>query len=57
MMMLRKEHLTQDGLLAIINLKASINLGLSETLKIAFPNSVAVPIPPIKDKKKIQDPY
>ena len=33
----RKEHLTQKGLLAIINLRASLNLGLSESLKTAFP--------------------
>jgi hypothetical protein len=40
MMMLRKEHLTQEGLLAILSLRASLNLGLSESLKTAFPNIV-----------------
>ena len=38
--MQRKEHLTQKGLLAIISLRASLNLGLSESLKTAFPNIV-----------------
>jgi hypothetical protein len=40
MMMLRKEHLTHKGLLAILSLRASLNLGLSESLKTAFPNII-----------------
>jgi len=35
-----KEHLTKDGLLKIVSLKASLNLGLSEQLKVAFPNII-----------------
>jgi hypothetical protein len=34
----RKEHLTKEGLQQIINLRASINLGLSEKLKTEFPD-------------------
>ena len=33
----RGEHLTNSGLLEIINIRASINLGLSPELKAAFP--------------------
>lgn len=32
------EHLTTKGLLKILSLKSSLNLGLSKTLKAAFPN-------------------
>ena len=39
-MMQRKEHITQEGLLTILSLKASMNLGLSENLKVAFPDIV-----------------
>jgi hypothetical protein len=52
-MMSRKEHITQEGLLTILSLRASLNLGLSEALKTAFPkikpvirpkvNNIAVP--------------
>ena len=34
------EHLTEKGLLKILGLKSSLNLGLSETLKQAFPNII-----------------
>jgi hypothetical protein len=37
-MMQQKEHLTIEGLQEIINLKAGLNLGLSDVLKAAFPN-------------------
>jgi hypothetical protein len=39
-------HLTEDGLMQIINLKASINLGLSDLLNSKFSNfnPVARPI-------------
>jgi len=42
MMVSRKEHLNTDGLQAIINIRAGINLGLSELLKKEFPNTVVV---------------
>ncbi len=45
MMMKRGEHLTVEGLQKIINIRATINKGLSPVLKEAFPNSVAVPRP------------
>lgn len=32
------EHLNKEGILKIVSLKASLNLGLSEALKLAFPN-------------------
>lgn len=35
-------HLTEEGLLQIINLRASINLGLSNLHKSNFPNSKPV---------------
>lgn len=36
-MISRKEHITQEGLLTILSMRASFNLGLSEALKTAFP--------------------
>jgi len=45
MMMKRREHLTASGLQKIINIRATINRGLTPVLKEAFPNSVAVPRP------------
>jgi hypothetical protein len=33
-----KEHLTEEGLGKIVNIKASLNRGLTESLKEAFPN-------------------
>jgi hypothetical protein len=44
-MISRKEHLTALGLQAIVNIRASLNRGLLETLKKAFPNTVAVKRP------------
>jgi len=41
-MIKNKEHLTKEGLLKIINIKASLNKGLSEDLKKAFPNYESV---------------
>ena len=35
--MKEKRHLTPEGLLEIVKLKASLNLGLTDTLKLAFP--------------------
>jgi LAGLIDADG endonuclease len=35
----KNEHLNKDGLVKIINLKASLNKGLSDKLKINFPNT------------------
>jgi hypothetical protein len=41
----RKGHLTSDGLQEIVNIRASINLGLSEDLKAAFPDTIPVTRP------------
>ena len=35
--MLNKEHNTIEGIQKIVNIKASLNLGLSNDLKEAFP--------------------
>ena len=45
-----QEHLTEYGLKKIVSIKASINLGLSEKLKLAFPDVVAVAKPNIKNQ-------
>jgi hypothetical protein len=36
------DHLKIEGLLSIINLRASLNLGLSKDLKAAFPKTIPV---------------
>jgi len=54
--MSRKEHLTIEGLRKILALKASLNLGLSENLKVAFPNVIPVKRPLVEDQM-IDDPY
>jgi hypothetical protein len=50
-----KEHLTIEGMNKLIAIKASMNLGLSEGLKAAFPNTIPVPRPIVKDQE-IKDP-
>lgn len=42
LLMLNKEHNTLEGIQKIVNIKASLNLGLSEDLKKAFPNTVSI---------------
>nr|ATI20498.1 LAGLIDADG endonuclease [Juglanconis juglandina] len=39
------EPLTKSGVQDIVNIRASLNLGLSDTLKSSFPNTVAVARP------------
>jgi hypothetical protein len=39
MLIIKGEHLKEVGLQSIINIRASLNLGLSEVLKTAFPNT------------------
>lgn len=51
-----KDHLTIDGLNQIVNLKASINLGLSDMLKSEFPNHIPV-IRPIIEGSENLDPW
>jgi hypothetical protein len=55
MLIIRKEHLKPEGLQEIVNIRASLNLGLSEFLKARFPNTVAVN-KPIIENKEISDP-
>ena len=43
-----KGHLTTEGLQEIINIKSSMNLGLSDELKLNFINTVPVQRPTIK---------
>ena len=50
-----KEHLSRKGLLEIVSLKASLNLGLSEDLNKAFPN-VVPKVRPSVELKAIPDP-
>ena len=42
-LMCNKEHLSPDGLQKIVNLRASMNNGLSDMLKAAFPETKPVP--------------
>jgi hypothetical protein len=51
----RQEHLTLAGLQQIINLKASLNNGLLDELKAAFPNTEPIPRPVVVDQE-IKDP-
>lgn len=48
--MLNKQHNNLEGLLKIVNLRASLNLGLSKDLKEAFPLVV-----PIKKSKNFTE--
>jgi hypothetical protein len=43
-----KVHLTKKGLLKIVSIKASLNLGLSEQFKESFPNVIPVIRPSVK---------
>jgi len=49
-----KEHLTKEGLQQIVNIKASINVGLSSELKEVFPNTI--PVQRAVVDQVIQDP-
>jgi hypothetical protein len=51
----RKEHLTTEGLQKIVSIRASLNLGLSDSLKVAFPNIISVSRPQV-ELQKIPDP-
>jgi len=54
-LMLNKKYLTEEGLEKFVAIKASMNLGLSDQLKIAFPNISYIDRPLVQNKK-IQDP-
>lgn len=51
----RKEHLTAKGIKKILSIRASMNLGLTDSLKIAFPDVIPILKPIIKSE--IPDPY
>ena len=51
-----KEHLTREGIEKLVAIKASMNLGLSDELKAAFPEIVPIQRPLVGDQK-ITDPY
>ena len=51
LMMQRKEHLTDKGVQTIVNIRASLNLGLSDDLKVAFPKTIPVKKAGIVDQK------
>ena len=51
----RKKHLTKEELMEIVAIKASMNRGLSEKLKSAFPDVVPV-VRPLVINQKIKDP-
>jgi len=54
--MSRKGHLNQEGFEEILSLKANLNLGVSEKLKIAYPNIVPAVKPQIP-LHEIKHPY
>lgn len=58
MIMKQGEHLTASGLQAIINIRATLNKGLTPVLMEAFPSTVAIPRPQVNniDVQSI-DPY
>jgi len=47
-------HLNQEGLEKLVSIKASLNLGLSKQLEIAFPNVISVN--KVFNDQKISDP-
>ena len=55
-LVVNKQHLTLSGLHKIVGLKASMNLGLSDHLKTAFPN-VIPKVRPLVENKTITDPH
>ena len=56
MIMQRKEHLTAEGLQKIVNIRASLNKGLTSLLLEAFPNTVALTRPTLPSTSVKLDP-
>jgi hypothetical protein len=55
--MINKEHLTQEGLLKIVAIKGSLNLGLAPELQSAFPTITNADKPLVKGSAhKLPDP-
>lgn len=53
MIMQRGEHLTIEGIQKIVNIRASLNKGLTTVLKTAFPNSIPFSILPVPLNTKL----
>lgn len=51
-----KKHFTPEGLNEIVSIKSVLNNGLSNELKLAFPNTIVALRPPVKNKTII-DPH
>lgn len=51
MIMKRGEHLTVEGIQAIVNIRATLNKGLTPVLKEAFPNCIPVLRPQVENLK------
>jgi LAGLIDADG endonuclease len=47
----RKAHLSNEGLQTLVAIKASLNLGLSDDLKAAYPDINPVPRPLVENLK------
>ena len=54
-LMLNKEHLNKKGLQKILNLKASLNKGISESLSYYFPDIIKVKKPNVNTTKNIDN--
>jgi hypothetical protein len=52
-----KAHLTVEGLNKLVNIKASMNLGLSGMLKSEFPGYTPVERPAINSNNVVLDPH
>jgi hypothetical protein len=52
----KKEHLTIEGLQRVVNIRASMNLGLSDVLKTAFSKTIPVKRPIVEVTENI-DPH
>ena len=53
----RREHLTLSGFNTIVAIRASMNRGLSEKLKLAFPDVVPqIVVRPLVENPQILDP-
>jgi hypothetical protein len=55
LLLVNQEHLTPEGLRKVISIKASINKGLSEPLKEAFPDVIPA-ARPVRENISIYDP-
>lgn len=56
MLISNKDHLSENGLKKFIALKASLNLGLSDVLKTAFPDTTVVSRPLVVNQQ-IYNPH